>query len=453
MALSETEKLKRINAALMEQVERSMDQQGNAFSLFQTAIGLEKQVRQRTDELALALRRIEYSNQALNAAKEVAERANISKTRFLAAASHDILQPLNAAGLSLSTLTELQTTPEGKSLAAQVEKSLASMDELIRTLLDISKLDSGIIKPDIRAVSIGRLLDGLRADFVPIAAERGLRIRFKHSNQFVTSDRTMLRRILQNLISNAINYTPAGGVLVGTRLRGDRLRIDIVDSGIGIPEDCIDTVFEEFFRGDGSSTADHANRGGLGLGLSIVQRMVSTLDHDLSVKSVQGRGTRFILQVPVSAPQAASQSREDGATLKLRAFSLSGARVLLIENDPAVVEAMVSLLELWLCSVRIAYRRNDVSEVLNRGDWQPDIILADQQLDNNELGTRIVGEVRQQICADLPAVIITANADDAFADTVQALNMELLHKPIKPAELHAVISNLLSCNAAKRCEQ
>ena len=445
MSLSETEKLKRINAALMERVERSMDQQGNSFSLFQTAIGLEKQVRQRTDELALALRRLEYSNQALNAAKEAAEQANISKTRFLAAASHDILQPLNAASLSISTLADLQTTKEGKVLAKQVENALMTMDELLKTLLDISKLDSGVMKPDIRDVLLDDLFSNLRADFEPAATERGLRIRFRRSNQVVTTDRMMLRRILQNIVSNAVNYTPSGGILISARKRGTRVRIDIVDTGIGISEDSLQHVFEEFYRGSQPKSLQQNIYGGLGLGLSIVQRMSAALGHELSVKSVPGKGTSFTLYLPVS--NAGTATREDAVSPPEHRFQVNtilGARILLLENDPAVIEAMDSLLARWQCSTRIASQHDEVEELLGHGTWRPDIVLADQHLNNGDLGTEIVSTLRHDLGQDLPVIIITADPNDELKQEASALNAELMRKPVKPAELRALISNLLS---------
>ncbi len=449
MALSDIEKLKRINTALMERVERSMDQQGNSFSLFQTAIGLEKQVRQKTDELALALRRLEHTNHALNAAKEAAEQANISKTRFLAAASHDILQPLNAASLSISTLADLQTTGEGRALAAQVENSLETMEELLKTLLDISKLDSGVMVPEVRNLPLAELLDGLRTDFEAFAAERRLRIRFMYSQHQVMSDRMMLRRILQNIISNAVNYTPTGGILVGTRKRGNRLRIDVIDTGIGISEDGLQHVFEEFYRGRQPKSVQKNICGGLGLGLSIVQRMAVALGHELTVKSAPGKGTCFSLYVPLSDAGTPEQVSLPPSALRLPANILAGARVLLLENDPAGIQAMESLLGRWQCSVRIASQQEDVGEIFQEKKWRPDIVLADQHLDSGDLGTEIVDALRDDPGLHVPVIIITADPDEELALRADELQAELMHKPVKPAELRALMANMLSNHRAK----
>ena len=246
--IHDIEKLKKINQALISRVERSMDQQGNAFSLFQTAINLESRVRSRTEELRATLRRLEVSNIDLVAAKESAERANVSKTRFLAAASHDILQPLNAAHLSVSALAEIQTTEEGRKLVRQVERSLETMEDLLHTLLDISKLDAGVVETNITDVPLEPLFSSLKSDFQPLAAQKGLKLKFRSTNAVVRSDRTLLRRILQNIVSNAIRYTRKGGVLVGARHRGDTIRIDVADTGCGIAEDQREAIFEEFHR-------------------------------------------------------------------------------------------------------------------------------------------------------------------------------------------------------------
>ncbi len=444
MAQTEVEKLKKINTALMEQVERSMDQQGNAFSLFQTAIGLEKQVRLRTDELAMTLRRLEQSNRALKSAKNAAEQANISKTRFLAAASHDVLQPLNAASLSLSLLTDLQTTEQGKALAHQVEKSLTTMDELLKTLLDISKLDSGIMKPEIVDVSLDRLFDSLKTDMEPIAAQSGLEVRFRRSGLFVRSDKMMLRRILQNLIGNAIRYTDNGGVIVGTRQRDRMVQIDIVDTGIGIPEDEIEAVFEEFYRGSQVHASGRRQQGGLGLGLSIVQRMVSTLGHQLEVKSIPGRGSSFRLRIPVGRQPDLEEHRAVSSSRGGPVSSLHQANVLVVENDIPVVEAMISLLESWRCSVRTAFGGDDIDALLSDRLWKPDIVLADLHLDSDTRGTAVVEAVRNSCGWDVPAVIITAAPSDDLAAVLAKSDIELMLKPVKPAELRALMAHLLA---------
>jgi signal transduction histidine kinase len=437
--VDDIERLKRINDALMSRVERSMDQQGNAFSLFQTAINLESRVKLRTEELRSTLRRLERSNIDLAAAKENAERANTSKTRFLAAASHDVLQPLNAALLSVSALAELQSGEEGRRLVRQVERSLETMGELLRTLLDISKLDAGVIQPEWADVALDPLFASLKSDFQPLADKKGIRLRFRSTDLAVVSDRTLLRRILQNIVSNALRYTTRGGVLVAARRHGPGLRIDVCDTGSGIPDDERDEIFEEFHRGT-ASAADLA--GGLGLGLSIVRRMVEALGHRLSFSSKVGRGTVFHLTLPLArTPEAQAAPPEPEAP---RAYGLFGAKVLLIENDKTVAEATAALLERWRCTVRSAASAAAALEALGDTDWVPDVIIADQHLDHGGLGSEAITQARTHLLRQVPAVIVTADPSDHLQRSARAAGVEVMLKPVKPAQLRALLAHLLA---------
>lgn len=437
--IDDVERLKRINAALMSRVERSMDQQGNAFSLFQTAINLESRIKLRTEELRSTLRRLERSNIDLAAAKENAERANTSKTRFLAAASHDVLQPLNAALLSISALAELQSGEEGRRLVRQVERSLETMGDLLRTLLDISKLDAGVVQPERTDVALEPLFASLKSDFQPLADKKGVRLRFRATELAAVSDRTLLRRILQNIVSNALRYTTKGGVLVAARRRGPGLRIDVYDTGSGIPDDERDEIFEEFHRGS-ASAADLA--GGLGLGLSIVRRMVEALGHDLAFSSRVDRGTVFRLTLPLArTPELQTAPPEPEAP---RGYGLFGTKVLLIENDETVAEATTALLERWRCSVRPAASAAAALEALGDTDWVPDVIIADQHLDHGDLGSEAIAQARSYLLRQVPAVIVTADPSDQLQRSARAEGVEVMLKPVKPAQLRALLAHLLA---------
>ncbi|TIS57679.1 MAG: hybrid sensor histidine kinase/response regulator [Mesorhizobium sp.] len=441
--INDLEKLKKINAALVSRVERSMDQQGNAFSLFQTAISLENRVRTRTEELHATLRRLEQSNIDLSAAKENAELANLSKTRFLAAASHDVLQPLNAAHLSVSALAEVQTSEEGKKLVRQVERSLETMEDLLRTLLDISKLDAGVVEPDIGDVSLEMLFSSLRSDFQPVAEMKGLLLKFRPVNAVVRSDRTLLRRILQNILSNALRYTRSGGVLIGTRHRGDTIRIDVADTGCGIPDDQREAVFEEFHRGS-MALADAGLAGGLGLGLAIVRRMAAALGHPVTFSSRVGRGTIFHIDVPVGIGAPADFITSAADMERPRGYGLFGTKVLLVENDIDVLQAMTSLLERWQCLVRAATSTNEALDMLGDTDWVPDIVIADQHLDGGDLGTTTIAEVRDYLGRAVPALIVTADGSETVAKAARTAGIELMRKPLKPAQLRALLAHLLA---------
>ncbi|RWC36182.1 MAG: hybrid sensor histidine kinase/response regulator [Mesorhizobium sp.] len=441
--INDLEKLKKINAALVSRVERSMDQQANAFSLFQTAISLENRVRTRTEELHSTLRRLEQSNIDLSAAKENAELANLSKTRFLAAASHDVLQPLNAAHLSVSALAEVQTSDEGKKLVRQVERSLETMEDLLRTLLDISKLDAGVVQPDVGDVSLEMLFSSLRSDFLPVAEMKGLTLKFRPVNAVVRSDRTLLRRILQNILSNALRYTRSGGVLVGTRHRGDTIRIDVADTGCGIPDDQREAVFEEFHRGTIPTDAGLAG-GGLGLGLAIVRRIAAALGHPVTFSSKVGHGTIFHIDVPVGIGASVDAIAGTADMERPRGYGLFGTKVLLVENDVDVLQAMTSLLERWQCLVRPATSTDAALDMLGDTDWVPDIVIADQHLDGGDLGTTTIAEVRDYLSRAVPALIVTADGSETVAKAARAAGIELMRKPLKPAQLRALLAHLLA---------
>ena len=249
----EAVKLRKINAALMSRVERSIDQQFNAFSLFETAIALDHQVLDRTRQLQEALRSIEHSNDDLYRAKQQAEAASSLKSSVLISVTHDLLQPLNAARLTLSTFAEMGISDRGAALIEQVDRSLLTLEDLLRTLLDISKLDAGVLKPEAGAVMVSSLFDPLRDEFSPLAAKRGLSLNIMPSSVAVISDPLMLRRILQNLLANALRYTHRGGVLMGCRCHGREIQIQVHDTGPGIPEAQRQAIFLEFQRGEASA--------------------------------------------------------------------------------------------------------------------------------------------------------------------------------------------------------
>lgn len=439
--INDIERLRRINAALVQRVERSTDQSQNAFSLFQTAIHLEGQVRRRTDELSSTLRTLERSNADLAVQKEISERASSLKTRFLAAASHDLLQPLHAAQLSLSALADLQGDEKGRRLVDQVERSLDTMNELLRTLLDISRLDAGAVEPSFSPVAIAPVAEALLSDFRPLAESKGIRLRARIEPLTIRSDRMLLRQILLNLIANAVRYTAKGGVLVSVRRRAGHVAIDILDTGCGIPEDEHERVFEEFHRVTASTVSD-GEVAGLGLGLSIVRRLVDALRHRLELASRVGRGTRFRLWIDGPVEDAAAPAEVPiGAGALQR---LDGLRVLLIENDPAVSEAMTELMTPWGCSLRTATTATGAAQVLDRADWAPDLIVADQHLDGGDLGTEAITEVRRLCRRTVPAIVATADPGEATVVRAAHLGAHLLLKPVKPAQLRALVAHLVS---------
>ena len=436
----ETIKLKKINAALISRVERSMDQQANAFSLFETAIALDNRVLERTRQLQEALRSIERSNDDLLRAKQQAEAASSLKSSVLISVTHDLLQPLNAARLTLSTLSEMDIPGQGAALIGQVDRSLLTLEDLLRTLLDISKLDAGVLKPDIRPITVASLFEPLRQEFAPVAAKRGVALRILPSPYAVVSDPLMMRRILQNLLSNALRYTQKGGVLMGCRPRGDRLCIQVHDTGPGIPEAQQQAIFVEFQRGE-SSDGDQA---GFGLGLSIVYRFATELGHDIQLNSRLGRGSTFSITLPRAKSEDVVEAGREVQHLDFRYNVLEGRKVLLIENDPSSAEAMAALLEKWGCDVATTTSATDAMDNIGALGEPPDAIIADLHLDHGENGLDAVNSIREQIKIDVPAIIVTADYSTEAEREAAVYGLELLRKPIKPAEMRSLLSFLLA---------
>lgn len=437
------EKLAKINAALMQRVERSMDYQANAYSMFQTAIGLETQVRARTEELKAALNRLERANSQLTSARDGAERANRFKTRFFTAVGHDLLQPLHAARLSLSALGEIHGDQHHTRLIGQVDHALSTIEELLRTILDLSKLDSGAIKPSLQPVEIPDLFRSVLVDIEPIARAKGLLVTMRSRDVAVTSDPLMLRRILQNLLANAVQYTERGRVLLSCRKRGAHFRIDVWDTGPGIAPSEQSKIFEEFHRG---AAGQRSHAGGFGIGLAIISRMAEALGHRIELCSETGRGTRFSVFVPAAGDAVTHRASgaRDRQSAASRAYGLAAMKVIVIDNDAGVRDAMRALLDRWGCDSRLIARLADIEDLIgNEPGFRPDIILADFHLDNGEQGLDAVTRLRAEALISIPTVVITADHSAEVAEAVAKAGCEILRKPVKPAELRALITHLV----------
>lgn len=317
------------------------------------------------------------------------------------------------------------------------------MEDLLHTLLDISKLDAGVVKPDFSDIALEPVFASIHADFQPLAARKGITLTFRAGSSVVRSDRTLLRRILQNIVSNAVRYTRSGGVLVGARRRGNMIRIDVIDTGCGIPDDQREAVFEEFHRGPLALDTEMSD-GGLGLGLSIVRRMAEALAHPISLSSVVGRGTRFSLHVPAVSVSGVDAAVARSGAERPRGYGLFGTKVLLVENDPAVAEAMTRLLESWQCSVRPAASLSGALAELGDTQWIPDVIIADQHLDGGDLGSLTIEAARLHLRRNVPALILTGDGSPDLVQAARASGIELMRKPLKPAQLRALLAHLLA---------
>ncbi|HEX5506970.1 MAG TPA: PAS domain-containing hybrid sensor histidine kinase/response regulator [Pseudolabrys sp.] len=391
---------------------------------------LERRVRERTEELTRL-------NAALERAKGEADAANISKTKFLAAASHDILQPLNAARLYVTSLIERKGARDSghadSQLIANIDASLEAVEEIFGALLDISRLDTGAMRPELADFRIDELLRQIEVEFAPMASAKELTLKFVPSSLSVRSDRRLLRRLLQNLVSNAIKYTPAGRVLVGCRKQDGRLRIDIYDTGVGIPKSKRQDVFLEFHRLDQGARIAR----GLGLGLSIVERIGRMLEHEIGIDSEPGRGSHFSVTVPCARAVTPRRHQFEGSAIE--SGQLAGTTALCIDNDPAILDGMETLLRGWGCAVISSPDLAGALAQLAEGAPPPNGLLVDYHLDEGN-GLEAIAALRHRCGADLPAILITADRSPDVHNAARIARIQFLHKPIKPAALRALLA-------------
>ncbi|MDR5860790.1 PAS domain-containing protein [Halomonas eurihalina] len=421
-------------------------------ALKETNETLEERVRERTQALSEANAALRQENrvraeaeQALRQAKQVAEDANASKTRFLAAASHDLLQPLNAARLFTSALSQEMDADDMKRTIGHIDNSLQAAEELLGTLLDISKLDAGALTPRRSHFALADIFRPLRAEFEVMAEDRGLDLVVVPNRAWVDSDAQMLRRIVQNFLSNAIRYTQEGRVLLGCRRQGERLSIEVWDSGPGIPEAKQAEIFQEFRRLDQASRHKEGEKG-LGLGLSIAERMSRVLNHPIRVRSWEGVGTVFSISVPVV--EARTQEATEESKPRRVGNKLAGTRILCIDNESLILEGMKAMLTGWGCEVFTATSIGGAKSVLRHLDADPDAILADYHLDNEVTGLMAMEALGERLHGNVPGIVITADRTEEVAEAVKRAGYHLLLKPVRPAALRALLTRTLQASRA-----
>jgi len=392
---------------------------------------LEARVRDRTQALTLL-------NSELERSRAKADAANLGKTRFLAAASHDLLQPLNAARLYTSTMIERAHGTDLARLAQNIDASLGAVEDIMSALLDISRIDSGALKPAVSVFSVRELLRKVRVEFEPAAAEKNIKLRLVGADSVVRTDRRLIARVVQNLVSNAIKYTPEGGsVLVGCRKSGNKVRLDIIDSGIGIDKGQQSLIFGEFSRLEpGARIAS-----GLGLGLSIVQRICSTLELPLEVESEVGKGSRFSIYVTEAQKGETPIAEPESAQVAVNTSQFAGKQILCVDNEDDILNAMQALLSGWGCDVRTAKSLKAISLSSTLEGWIPELVLMDYHLDQTS-GLDAIEWLRQNVGGHLPAVLITADRTPQVRELAKARDISVLPKPVKPAALRALIGRL-----------
>ena len=368
------------------------------------------------------------------------ELANLAKSRFLAAASHDLRQPLHALGLFVAQLRGRLDALDRDRVVERIDAAIAAMNELFNALLDISKLDAGVLTRDLKELPIQHLLDRIETTFAAAAREKDLELRVVPSPSWALSDPILLERILLNLVSNAVRYTSRGGVVVGCRRRANAVRIDVWDSGIGIAKDQQRNVFGEFYRIAG--TERHGARG-LGLGLAIVDRLCRLLDHPIEVSSEPGRGSRFSVLVPLAAARSEPAIPSLAPQRAAEHDRVAGALIVVIDDDELVRDAMGRLLQGWGCQVVAAASDEAALASLPGQDRPPDLIISDYRLADGKTGLEAIERLRGALSCPIPAMLISGDTAPERLREASASGHLLLHKPVAPAALRATLNHLL----------
>ncbi len=381
-------------------------------------------------------KRIQEATADLAAKKDMAERANHAKSRFFAAASHDLRQPLHALSLFVAALKARNQQPETQTLIDNIEASTAAMELLFNALLDISRLDAGTIEAHPVHFPLQKMLDDLAKQFGALTAEKQLRLRFRPCDVTLYSDPLLIERILVNLISNAIRYTDDGGVLVGCRRRGRMLRISVVDTGRGIPPDQQESVFQEFVQLH-NPARDRSK--GLGLGLAIVSRLGRLLGHRVELRSRPGHGSAFSIEIPLGDAQLIQAPTPTAAPGQLAADTL----VLLVDDESAILRGMAELFDNWNIDLVTAHSAAEAEQWLDSIGRVPDVIVSDYRLPDDTDGIEVIARLRRKFGRDIPAILVTG---DTAPDTILRISragFPLLHKPLRPAKLRALLTHLI----------
>jgi signal transduction histidine kinase len=370
---------------------------------------------------------------------EAARSANLAKSRFLAAASHDLRQPMHALNLYLGGLSGLELSAPARSTLAHASQCAQTMDEMFRALLDISRLDAGSVQPELRDFAIAPLLERMRVEFEPEMRAKGLVLRIAPSSAWVRADPACVARVLRNLTANAVRYTERGRVLLGCRRRAGKLRIAVHDTGIGIAAAEQRLVFEEFYQ-VGNPERDRAK--GMGLGLAIVERLARLMQVEVHMASQPGRGSTFAIDLPlvtgVDAPRVMAGERAPSARR-----SFAGSLVAVIDDEEMILNATRSLLEQWECEVVTAVSGASAMQQLSTSTRAPDAIVCDYRLRSGENGLSVIDSLRSEFNEDIPALLITGDTGPDRLREIEASGLSILHKPVPDQMLREALGRLL----------
>jgi len=369
-----------------------------------------------------------------DAARRVAEEATRAKSQFFAAASHDLRQPLHAMGLFAAALQDKTREPQVLNLVNSIAASVEALEKLFAELLDISKIDAGAIQPNLRHFELAPLFARLKLDFEPLALEKGLRLRVRPGRLWAHTDPVLLERILRNLTSNAIRYTGEGGVLVGAHRRGEHVRIEVRDTGAGIPEAERARIFEEFYQ---AGSTDRHSKKGLGLGLSIVQRLANLLGHPIELRSVVGKGSVFSIEVPLGHAELPKSAEQP--PMATRPDEFGGRLIAVVEDEDAILQGMKALLSGWGCEVVTGHNAEAVLESLGEVGRYPDLLIVDYRLEGGLTGVQVIQRLRGELDVDIPALLVTGSASGERALEAEQYGYHLLMKPVMPDDLRAMV--------------
>ncbi|MBI1173869.1 MAG: response regulator [Sideroxydans sp.] len=416
--------------------------------LEQLAQGVNKMASQLHQDRVSLEQKIAEATEELRHQKDAAEDASQDKSRFLAAASHDLRQPMHALGLFIDELRDKVKTPEQLQIVALIEQSTAAMSSMLSSLLDISKLDAGAVKPKMAIFPIQFVLNRMMQDYVPVATRKGITLHIRPADDYVESDSVLLERILLNLVNNAISYTPQDGrVLVACRKRRDYLRIEVRDNGPGIPVESQKNIFREFFQLD--NVVRHREKG-LGLGLAIVDRLSRLLKHPFSLRSAPGKGSVFAIDVPVV--NLAIEDRHSAGQLLLpvsgRSFRESSARlenvrVMVVDDDPLVLAGTRGILESWGGTVDVAESVEEARDLISKTEFN--LLICDYGLGDGN-GLDVIKWAERTYRRHVPAILVSGDTSAEVLKKVAAEGRHLLHKPVRPAKLRSLIIFLLAGN-------
>lgn len=401
-----------------------------------------------TQRLAAQNEELDRARKAAEAAKVQAEAANRARTQFFAAANHDLRQPLHAMGLLAGALAEKVKDPDVVALTNTISASMEALEELFNELLDMSKLDSGKITSSPTNFPIRQLFDKLRLEFEAEAATKGLVLRFFANGRYLFSDPGLVERVLRNLISNAIRYTASGGILVACRTRQGRPWLEVWDTGIGIPEDQQERIFDEFVQ---LENPERDRRKGLGLGLSIVKRLCNLLGHELALVSRPGRGSVFRFQVAAGREISRPARREAVSPVNLG--QLAGKTVVVVEDDAEIQTGMKSLLSGWGMNVSVYAKVSEVEAAAIAMKSAPDLIIADYRLPGGTTGLDAIDSIRERFGPDIPAILMTGSADPQLVSIAEEKGFHYLLKPVMPAKLRTLVNFKLEAAAAPRSQR